>query len=494
MQPPFPNSYWLEPGRILCGEYPRDFDDAGGHAAMATLLKSGIREFIDLTEDGELKPYWHIAEQTGRDLGISPSALIHRRFPVRDVSVPGSTEEMRAILRAVRAARLRGNPVYVHCWGGRGRTGTVSGCLLAEVFGFSGDAALDKLKELWAACAKASFSDSPETGEQRDFVLGWKAPELDNLIRGALLGAATGDALGVPVEFQGRERRVTDPVTGMREYGTHNQPAGTWSDDTSMILATIAGLDDDGGYNLDVVMGNFVRWVEDAEFSPHGSVFDIGIATRGAIRKFQSGMPALECGGTGEMSNGNGSLMRILPVALAFADDPGLIAKASEISSLTHAHERSRFCCAFHCLMVSELIHGGDLPDALGFAREVMDGVWEFSERERNYFEAFRPEMLLARDEADIGSDGHVIDTLEASAWVNGRHGDFAGAVLHAVNLGDDTDTTGCVAGGLAGLLHGEVGIPAEWLDVLVKTDDLAAAAARLSKFSLANRPPLPLP
>lgn len=472
MDSPFPNSYWLEDGHIVCGEYPRDFDDREDHAGMSALLEAGVRVFINLTEPGELKPCDRIALDAAVSLGIDPAEIEFHRHPIRDISVPGTPLEMKQTLRTIRSTRQRGKVLYIHCWGGKGRTGTVAGCLLSELFGHSGDEALDALGERWQACAKAAYAQSPETEEQRQYVRLWgekMMPDRKKAIRSAILGAAVGDALGVPVEFQNRSRRKEDPVAGMREYGTHHQPAGTWSDDSSMIFATMEGLMKAGGYDPESVMREFENWVRKATHTPHGEVFDIGNATHSAIKRFSMGNPLFECGGRGEHSNGNGSLMRILPIALAYADDADLIEKASEISSLTHAHERSRFCCAFYCLVVSELLHGFDLRHSTYTAWETMDGAWRFSQRERLLFESLHPEKLFNRSEDEIGSSGHVIDTLEASLWVNTQHDSYSDAVLHAVNLGDDTDTTGCVAGGLAGLIYGETGIPDEWRDVLVK-------------------------
>jgi ADP-ribosylglycohydrolase len=220
-----------------------------------------------------------------------------------------------------------------------------------------------------------------------------------SVIRGALLGAAVGDALGVHVSFQVRSARKSDPVTGLHAFGTQHQPA----------------------------------------------------------------------------------LMRILPVALAYADDPDLVVRASEISSLTHAHERSRFCCAFYCFVASDLMHGGSIETATAFAWDVLNYRWTFSPDERVRFDALHPDRLFARQEDTIRSTGHVIDTLDAALWVNARHDEFSDAVLHAVNLGDDTDTTGCVAGGLAGILHGEGAIPGESIAGLAKREELIEQAERFS-------------
>jgi len=482
---PFPNSYWLEPGRLLCGEYPRDFDDLGDHAGMSAILQAGARVFIDLTEEGELKPYTAMAYERAASLGIDPGELEFHRFPIRDVSIPRNQDEMRAILRLIRLARQQGRIIYLHCWGGKGRTGTVAGCALRDLFGLDGDESLALLSIRWQACAKAAHSESPETEEQRGFVRSFDPVQssLEEQVRGAILGAAVGDALGVPVEFAGRLARDVDPVTDMREFGTHHQPAGTWSDDTSMILATMEGLGKAGSFSPGAAMAEFSLWLKEAKHTPHGKVFDIGNATREAILRFGAGADPLQCGGTSDWSNGNGSLMRILPVALAYANDAELVEKASQMSALTHAHERSRMSCAFYCLIVSELLHGEGLTKATSFAWNVMDHRWGFTPDERTYFDRWQPEQLFARGEDEVGSSGHVIDTLEAALWVNARHDNYRDTVLHAVNLGDDTDTTGCVAGGLAGLIYGLEDIPEEWREVLAKREEIADIAKRYTEF-----------
>ena len=486
MTPPFPNSYWLEPGRILCGEYPRDFDDLEDHEGMGAILKAGARVFLDLTEAGELKPYAPIALANALELGIDPGDLEFHRFPIRDVSVPKSQDEMRKILRAIRLARHKGNTVYLHCWGGRGRTGTVAGCVLRDLFQLDGDEALIQLARRWQACAKSEWSDSPETEEQRGFIQAFgPVCSKEKSIRSTLLSAAIGDALGVPVEFQSRETRISDPVTEMREYGTHNQPAGTWSDDTSMILATITGFLEADVYDPEAAMKEFAAWLGEGKHTPHGEVFDVGNATREAIGRFRMGTSPAACGGTSEWSNGNGSLMRILPVALAFADDPELIEKASKMSSLTHAHERSRMACAFFCLIVSELLHGSSIRDATAFAWEAMDSRWKITPEERLHFDRWHPDQLFQRTASEIHGTGHVVDTLEAALWLNERHGSYSEVVLGAVNLGDDTDTTGCVAGALAGLIHGEDEIPGDWLSTLVQRETVSDLSDQFATFCL---------
>lgn len=171
-KPPIPNSYWLEPGQILCGEFPFDFEGLENEDGMGAILGVGVRVFIDLTERGELKPYRGLALDTAKEMNIDPVTLKFHRYSITDGTVPSSTGQMRAILETIRSAMERKEVVYIHCYGGRGRTGTVAGCALNELFGHRGEDALIVLKERWQACAKRD-RESPETDGQRKFVREW---------------------------------------------------------------------------------------------------------------------------------------------------------------------------------------------------------------------------------------------------------------------------------------------------------------------------------
>jgi ADP-ribosyl-[dinitrogen reductase] hydrolase len=184
---------------------------------------------------------------------------------------------------------------------------------------------------------------------KRDMVRSWKVGEW---------GAIIGDALGVPVEFTNRAARKKDPVTDIREYGTHHQPKGTWSDDSSLMLCTVESLLD--GLDTNRIGQLFIRWLNDAYWTPWGAVFDIGIATKRAIRRIETGVDPELAGGIAEGDNGNGSLMRILPVALSFANAPvaEMLNAVHRVSAVTHRHPRSQMACGFYCLMISYLLKG----------------------------------------------------------------------------------------------------------------------------------------
>ncbi|MBC6609968.1 ADP-ribosylglycohydrolase family protein [Hymenobacter sp. BT507] len=308
---------------------------------------------------------------------------------------------------------------------------------------------------------------------------------LEFQIRAALLGLAVGDALGVPVEFESRARRKLDPVVTMRDYGTHQQPAGTWSDDASLTFCLAEAIAD--GYTVQKVAQNSVRWYSENFWTPHGRVFDIGITTREALQRLHTEKNLLFAGGTDEYSNGNGALMRILPLAFYRLDAPvterfWLI---REVSAITHGHMRSAVACLLCLEMARHLL--ADLTPAAAYQRLCQEAPAQLQAlriptQEVQHFQIVLSGRLPDLPAQSINSGGYVLHTLEAALWCLLRHETYAETVLAAVNLGDDTDTTGAVAGGLAGLYYGEAAIPVEWLQVLARRADIEALCRRMAQ------------
>jgi len=296
-------------------------------------------------------------------------------------------------------------------------------------------------------------------------------------ILGALWGSLTGDALGVPVEFRPRPSLTANPVTDMRGFGTHHQPPGTWSDDSSLLLCTADSLLT-GAFDPTDLAAKFVCWKNENLWTPHGSVFDIGIATSTAISRLAAGINPLSAGGSSENSNGNGSLMRILPLALFCAAEPteAMTASLAMASCLTHAHPRSQLACAFFGLFVRPLLDGATPADALAEARQLFPATAAaLAPGELPHFTRLLDPSFASLPEPEIHGSGYVIHTLEASLWCLLNTTSFAAATLRAVNLGDDTDTTGCVTGGIAGLHYGIDAIPTAWINSLARHDDVAS-------------------
>ena len=300
--------------------------------------------------------------------------------------------------------------------------------------------------------------------------------------RGALLGLAVGDALGVPVEFTSRTARDADPVQDMRGGGAHGQAPGTWSDDSSLAFCTAESLV--AGWDLDDMGRRFVDWLCHGYWSARGAVFDVGATTYDALIGLERGRPAQDAGRTDEDSNGNGSLMRILPVALRFhdAEPADLVDKAHQASRLTHGHPRSQVACGIYVLLARRLARGTNVADACRLAAEDTTVTYEGSElgRELAHFGRLLGGSLATVERARVSSSGYVVDTLDAAVWCLLTTDSFPECVLAAVNLGSDTDTVGAVAGGLAGLAYGVDAIPTRWLDQLARRADIVDLVDRL--------------
>lgn len=300
-------------------------------------------------------------------------------------------------------------------------------------------------------------------------------------IRSALFGLAIADAVGVPAEFCPRRELTDAPITDMTGFRTHFQPAGTWSDDSSMAFCLADSMIETGTIHPRDIMERFARWCFNGDYTPWGKCFDSGHTCVQAISRFQHGTDPLLCGGDHGYSNGNGSLMRILPLLfplVRFANGPlWKCATAMEwihrISGITHRHPIARSACGIYLCVAQQLLTGEQ--DAV---QKGIDGALSWYEAH----DAFRSALpvwkrlrsaaaLQALPVEDIRSGGYVVDTLEAAVWCLLTTDSYRDCVLKAVNLGEDTDTTAAVAGGLAGLLYGMEDIPANWRDGIAQPE-----------------------
>ncbi|QIY92753.1 ADP-ribosylglycohydrolase family protein [Chryseobacterium gallinarum] len=309
---------------------------------------------------------------------------------------------------------------------------------------------------------------------------------MENKVKAGILGVCIGDALGVPVEFKTREDLKRNPVTKMLEYMSWNQPKGTWSDDSSLTLCLAEELTK--GYDLEKIGQSFVKWYKYGHWTAHGKLFDIGGTTRHAIARLVKGESARLSGDIFEEDNGNGSLMRILPLAfyLRKEEDIQKVYKTvQEVSAITHGHFRSVFACFIYVVFAIQLINGKSKKEAYTLTQQL---VLEYSD-----FQGFNPKEIelfyrvLKNDisrysEEEIRSGGYVLHSLEASLWCFLNSGDFSEAVLKAVNLGEDTDTTGAITGGLAGIYYGFENIPQEWIGELVRKGDIGQLCDKLQQ------------
>ncbi|AYB30923.1 ADP-ribosylglycohydrolase family protein [Chryseolinea soli] len=309
-------------------------------------------------------------------------------------------------------------------------------------------------------------------------------------ITSCFLGLAIGDALGVPVEFKGRSYFSNQPVRGMLGYGTWNQPPGTWSDDSSLTFCLAESLV--AGYDLNDIGKKFVAWYSNGYWGAHHKLFDVGGTTRVALARIRDGEDPKFAGELDEDSNGNGSLMRIAPAPLYFCNetDEVLFERIKEISSVTHGHFRSVLSCFIFSKVMIELFKGEDKSSAL---QNAVEATKDFSHRsEFNVAELEKFDRVLSGKiqhvhANQISSSGYVLHTLEAALWCFLNTDSYRDAVLKAVNLGGDTDTTGCVAGALAGLYYGESSLPMEWTIALAREKDIIKLAGDFTE-SIKNK------
>lgn len=314
-------------------------------------------------------------------------------------------------------------------------------------------------------------------------------------IKAVVIGHAVGDALGVPVEFCSREELDSGPVDDMEGFGTYPYPAGTWSDDTSMSLCALESLAK-GDVDYDDVMRNFGRWYYKDEFTPTGKMFDVGNTCSYAIENYFTHRKSIcECGLTDEYSNGNGSLMRILPFVLftEYGEYAGnWLDIIHQASALTHAHERCKVGCGIYAHIMRELL-AKPVKESIRLGLNRARRFYKNSTENKHYSKLYSKIGLvdihfedldtfeLAKRE-DIKSTGYIVDTLEAAVWCVLNTHCYSECVLTAVNLGDDTDTVAAVAGGMAGALYGYESIPKEWRDTLIKRDYIEEMCERVVK------------
>ena len=468
---PVSRSYWIVEGRLAAGAYP---DPRGAGNRAGGLLDAGFDLFINLTEDLPGGGDDHLSRYDGRAAGRG--AIVHR-FPVADMDIP--TEAlMERILDGIDRGLDEGRRVYVHCWGGLGRTGVVIGCWLVRHGHASGKDVEGILDGLRLGDREGGRRESPQTPAQFRMMRGWpqRSPAKSGTtrqdrFRGCLLGLAAGDALGTTLEFRspGTFEAIDDMVGG----GPFRLRAGEWTDDTSMALCLAASLTECGGFDARDQMERYVRWFREGYFSSTGRCFDIGNTTADALMRFErSGDPV--AGSTDPRSAGNGSLMRLAPAAMFYAGHTAAaVAMAGESSRTTHGAEEAIDACRYFAALLVRALNGESKRRLLA-ADTAADLALSPA------IAQVAAGSFKKREPPEIQGSGYVVKALEAALWAFHRGQDFRSGALLAVNLGDDADTTGAIYGQIAGAHYGADGIPAAWRQRLAMRDEIESLADRL--------------
>lgn len=441
------------------GAWARDID-----LDVAAIADWDAASVVTLIEDHELADL-HV---TGLGDAMRTAQMEWHHLPIRDVSVPEPAFEAgwQRAGQGLRDQLRAGFNVLVHCKGGLGRAGIVAARLLVDL-GWQPADALAAVRSVRPGAVETlaqeryvlTLSGLPEQRHDRSPVA------IRDRSRGALLGLAVGDAVGTTLEFSRRDAGL--PLTDMVGGGPFRLRAGEWTDDTAMALALADSLAVEPQLDAADLMRRFTAWWRSGEYSCTGRCFDIGVTTRTALASFErNGDPY--AGSTDPMSAGNGSLMRLSPVAIRrWRNRPLMADVAARQSRTTHAAPEAVAACMVYADILADAIAGTAKHDVLAADRcsdspaieVIAGGSWR------------------GRARTGIRSSGYVAHSLEAAFWCVGRTSDFASAVLLAANLGDDADTTAAITGQLAGALYGESGIPGSWLDRLAWRERLAAAA-----------------
>ena len=429
----------------------------------------GAAAVLTLVEDHELK----VLKVTGLGAEIERQSMDWIHAPIPDVSTPHAAFEAAwpNIGEGLRDRLRAGFDVVVHCKGGLGRAGMIAARLMVEL-GAEPTRAIAEIRKVRPGAIETAAQEAhvracrvvPERQPSTS------AEAVQDRAIGALLGLAVGDAVGTTLEFKARDSYalLTDMVGG----GPFGLKPGQWTDDTAMALALADSLAARNGLDEQDLLARFDDWQRNGTYSCNGRCFDIGVTTAQALARWRSTRQA-HCGATDPMSAGNGSLMRLSPVAIRFwKDRPALRDAAARQSKTTHAAPEAIDACVAYSEILADAIEGRPRSEVLrplmtdwaGKISGIIAGSWRGKPR------------------GQINASGYVAHALEASLWAVGRSPAYDRAVLHAANLGQDADTTAAIAGQLAGALGGVSGIPAPWLSKLAWHDRLQAMATRLTE------------
>lgn len=292
-----------------------------------------------------------------------------------------------------------------------------------------------------------------------------------NRQRGALMGLAVGDAMGACVEFS--SPGSFEPVTCYRAGGPFDLAAGEWTDDTSMALALADSLAH--GWDLNDQGRRYLAWWHTGAYSVTGRCFDIGGTTASGLMAFATHGDATQSGSPA--GQGNGSIMRLSPISIRYshllATQPAHLAELADASSaVTHAAPECRYAARILATILAGLIEGLPREQVLNPNGVLLTPLLTDADIPLSILEVANG-SYSNRQPPVIRGTGHVVKSLEAALWAFETAPDFSTAILRAVNLGEDSDTTGAIAGQLAGAYFGETGIPPDWLDGLARKDML---------------------
>ena len=297
---------------------------------------------------------------------------------------------------------------------------------------------------------------------------------MSNFLDG-IIGFSVGDAMGMATEFQQRETLFKNPVKEMLDSSIMGQPAGSWTDDTSMVIGTIVSFIENKKFNYSDIMSKWCAWINNGDYTPNGECFDIGRTCLKACRNFTDGIEPTKCGLDSINSNGNGSLMRMIPIALYSyyrnLSNEEMMILSDNISSLTHRHDISKLGCYMYNKFIINLLSGMNIEEAYKYMQK--DDYTMYSKEAIKSYDRLLTTDISKYTIDEISSSGYVVDTLECVLWILLNAKSYKEVIISTTNIGDDTDTIGAIAGSIAGIIYGYESIPKNWVNKLIKKDYL---------------------
>jgi ADP-ribosylglycohydrolase/protein-tyrosine phosphatase len=518
---PFPNSYWVIPGKLLAGEHPAGPSREDTQKRLEKLLAVGITCIVDLTMPDEMDPY---------DTEL-PMSVDYVRKPIKDHSIPARREHMIDIQECLDYAMRSGQKTYVHCRAGIGRTGTVIGCFLVEQ-GLSPPDALDALNRAWQQSQRASsWPQVPETDDQNKFVLSWTpqvattltrrvapgtddsaangrapfvtpedavpkargkkspAPQLadDPLLEpetlnaarnlrdrflGALVGLAVGDALAAATQY--KKAGTFTPVGDLLGGGPFDVPRAAWTDDTSMALCLGESLVETGGFNPRDQVARYTRWQQEGYLSATGQCVGITASTAKALA-MAKWRRQLYSGSHDPNQLDPEVLSRVAPVVMFFFATPtDAVANAGDSDRTTCQSPGAVESCRFFGAVLHGALAGKPKPAVLSPPPDLFDTS------------NLRTDVIdLARHALELGAvgtpvPGNVLEALEVALWAFRTTDNFRDGALRAANLGGNSDAATAAYGQLAGAHYGVGAIPGTWRNSLIGKESIELLADRL--------------
>lgn len=477
-QPPLPNSYWIEPGRILAGEYPAGGSEEATLERLQRLLAAGIDCFIDLTEPGELDPYEEfLPGPYARD------PVVYLRKPIHDHGLPESVEQMQEILDELDAALAEGLCVYLHCRAGIGRTNLVAGCWFASA-GEGGNAALARLNERWRGSTRSqSWPTVPETDAQSDYVRDWRpmrpiqpmqspqpataapahdarpASERRDRFRGMLIGLAAGDALG---------------------HAAHGLPAGAWADKTAMALCLAESLVAKGGHDAADQAERYRSWQHTGRWSSTGACIGISAATGRALATAQwTGKPYA---GSHDPAHADAEpLARIGPaVAWHLADPRAGIDAAISCARITHQAPLTLDAVRYFAALLAGALAGVDKAGLLAPMYSPTPGYWDSSALRTRIMDVAAGSWRGRRPRRIVPGRNAAAAALEAALWSFESGHDLSQCLETGARHGSDPNTVAAMVGQLAGAHYGASGLPSAWRGSIARGAEIEAMADAL--------------